>query len=67
MTKIKKALIDIYGKEFVDSLEPPKRPRYRLTRCWLVEYIDDDGKEIDHEYIFAKNKKEAIEQIEMWR
>lgn len=31
----------------------------RITKCYLVEYVDDDGKELCYDYCFG-TKEEAV-------
>lgn len=37
--------------------------KIEITKCYLVQWIDDDGNEQESEYIFANSKKEVIDMI----
>lgn len=35
--------------------------RIEVTKCYLVQILDDEGNEITSEYTFKDNKREAME------
>lgn len=62
-------LSGIYDEEFIDEVQAKvkedinKKPKYRITKCYMIEHIDDEGNQLSEaEYIFG-SKKDALEYI----